>query len=144
MSKKDNQVELVETMRRWQKVENAAVTSTAQIMEGTDNAYIRAVAEIINQDSQMHHRIQGLIAEMTTGTERMNVDELKTVWDAIEQHIAIEKRTISMAEEALGLLDHDRQGPSRYLLEYLLADERKHDKLLSDLKLVKRAMTPPW
>ena len=142
MGKKENQIQLVENMRRWQKVENAAVTSTAQIMEGTDNEYIRAVAEIINRDSQMHYRIQQLIVDSVTKTAVMPVDDLKAVWEAVERHIEIEKRTIKLAEESLELLDHQRQGLQQYLLEYLLEDEKKHDHLLEKLALIKKGMYP--
>lgn len=142
MGKKEAQIQLVENMRRWQKVENAAVTSTAQIMEGTDNEYIRAVAEIINRDSQMHYRIQQLIVDSVTKTAVMPVDDLKAVWDAIEKHIEIERRTIALATESLELLDHQRQGLQQYLLEYLLEDEKKHDNLLAKLELIKKGMYP--
>ncbi len=142
MGKKEAQIQLVENMRRWQKVENAAVTSTAQIMEGTDNEYIRAVAEIINRDSQMHYRIQQLIVDSVTKTVAMPVDDLKAVWDAIEKHIEIERRTIALATESLELLDHQRQGLQQYLLEYLLEDEKKHDNLLAKLELIKKGMYP--
>jgi len=142
MSKKEAQLQLVENMRRWQKVENAAVTSTAQIMEGTENEYIRAVAEIINRDSQMHYRIQQLIVDSVTKTATMPVEDLKAVWDAVERHIEIEKRTIKLAEESLELLDHRRQGLQQYLLEYLLEDEKKHDNLLEKLELIKKGMYP--
>ena len=34
------------------------------------------------------------------------------------------------------------RGCSNYLLTWLLEDEKKHDKLLADLSLIKRAMYP--
>ena len=92
MSTKEKQEALVETMERWQKLENAAVAQTAQIMTKTENPLIRLVMEIIQRDSNMHHRVQGLIIDSLTRTQiNMPVDELVKVWDAIEAHIEMEK-----------------------------------------------------
>ncbi len=143
MSKKERQEKLVESMKRWQKVENAAVGQTARVIEQTDNPLIRLVMEGIQRDSNLHHRIQQLIIDsVTRGTTAVNPRDLENVWDGIEEHIEIEKRTVALAEEALALLDHDREGYQKYLLSWLLEDEKKHDKLLADLVLIKRAMYP--
>ena len=42
--------ELITNMRDWQKVENAAVSSTARIMEDSDNPIVRLVMEIIQKE----------------------------------------------------------------------------------------------
>ena len=58
MSTKELQAELIETMKRWQKVEDASLASTGRVIEKTDNSIVRIVMEIIQRDSAMHHRIQ--------------------------------------------------------------------------------------
>jgi len=141
-SKKEAQKTLIENMRRWQKIENAAVAQTARIIEATDNPIIRFVAETIQRDSNNHYRVQELVVDTLTSTTTVSVDDLAKVWDSIEEHIKIEKKTIELAEESLAALDHDRQGVQKYLLTYLLEDERKHDKMLADLELIKKGMYP--
>ncbi len=142
-SKKERQEKLIESMRSWQKIENAAVAQTARVIEQTDNPLIRLVMEGIQRDSNLHHRIQQLVIDsVSRGTTAVSVRDLEQVWSSIEKHIEIERRTVELAEEALALLDHDRDGYQRYLLSWLLVDEKKHDRLLADLSLIKRAMYP--
>jgi hypothetical protein len=92
MSVKEKQEQLVGAMKRWQKIENAAVAQTGKIMEQTDNTLIRLVAEIIQRDSNLHHRVQQTIIE-SIDREHINlsVDDLEKVWTSIDQHIQIEK-----------------------------------------------------
>ena len=81
MSTKEAQEHLVKNMRNWQKVENSAVASTGAIIEKTDNPIIRLVMEIIQRDSQMHYRIQDLIADTLEGkTIALNPDEVGKIW----------------------------------------------------------------
>ena len=144
MSLKEAQEKLTSNMRSWQKIENAAVVQTAKIMKETDNPLIRLVMEIIQRDSNMHHRVQRIIADsLETAPINIGVDDLEKVWDSIEEHIKIEKQTIKMAEECLeGFEGSKASMVQRYLLSYLLEDEQKHDKLLADLALIKKGMYP--
>ena len=142
VTKRDKHLKLVENMRRWQGVETAAIAQTAKIMGDTDNPLIQLVATIIQRDSQTHHAVQQLIIDSITRSFTLPVGDLDKVWDGIEKHIAIEKQTIELAKESLEQLDHQREGIYQYLLEYLLVDEQKHDKLLADLELIKKGMYP--
>jgi hypothetical protein len=143
MTTKDKLEQLVGAMRRWQKIENAAVTQTAKIMEESEHSLIRLVAEIIQRDSNMHHRVQQAIVD-SLERESVNVlvNDLEKVWGSIEKHIAIEKQTIEIAKTALSSLEGTKTPVQQYLLNYLLHDEEKHDKLLADLELLKKGMYP--
>ena len=68
---------------------------------------------------------------------------LGKVWSLIEKHIALERKTVALAKESLEATE-DRKGllVQRYLLEYLLADEQKHDVLLEKMDAVKKGMYP--
>jgi len=130
-------------MKRWQKVEDTSIASTGRIIEKTDNPVVRLVMEIIQRDSQMHHRIQGWIADSLTGkTVALSPDELADVWDMIELHIEVEKKAIEFAREALASLKGKKMAVQEYLLNYLLADEEKHDKMLRELEGIKQGMYP--
>jgi bacterioferritin (cytochrome b1) len=143
MGMKEQQQVLVEKMKQWQKLETQAVSQTAKIMESTEHPLIRMIAEVIQRDSQNHHRVQQLIID-SYEKEKVPLlqDQVADVWDAIEEHIRIEKKTIEMAKASLGALEGTREVLQRYLLNYLLTDEEKHDKLLADLDLIKRQMYP--
>ena len=143
MSTKEIQEKLVENMKQWQRVEDASVASTGRAIEKTGNPLIRIVMEVIQRDSLMHYRVQQLIADsLQRDTVSLSTDELADVWDIIESHIKIEKKTIQLAEEALAHLEGKKMIVQEYLLNYLLADEKKHDSLLAQLETVKKGMYP--
>ena len=143
MQGKELQENVVQRMKQWQKLETAAVGQTATIMEKTDHPLLRLVAEIIQHDSQMHHRVQQLIIDsFEKSPVSVPVEQLAQIWDAVEDHIRIEKKTIEMATGSLEALKGSSNVVQQYLLHYLLADEQKHDKLLADLDLIKKKMYP--
>ena len=143
MSTKEAQEQLVDHMRRWQKIEDAAVASTGKVIEETENPIIRLVMEIIQRDSQMHYRVQELIADsLTTKSITFTPEELAHVWESIEKHIEIEKLTVELAEAALSTLRGKKMLVQEYLLEYLLEDEKKHNHILESLETIKKGMYP--
>jgi len=143
MSTKNVQEELVTKLRRWQKIENAAVASTGKIIERTENPVIRLVMEIIQRDSQMHFRIQELIIDsLSTKSVSLTPEELEEVWGAVEEHVQLEKKTVELAGEALAALEGKKMVAQEYLLEYLLRDESKHDHILESLETIKKGMYP--
>ena len=144
MSTKEAQEKIVENMRKWQKVENASVSSTSRVMEETENPLVRLVMEIIQRDSQMHHRVQEMIADsLTTKAITLNPDEVGRVWHLVEKHIELEKKTVALAEESLEAIGKNKgMAVQAYLLEYLLKDEQKHDEILANMEQVKKNMYP--
>jgi len=144
MSTKEAQEKIVANMRKWQKIENAAVASTGKVIEQTTNPLIRLVMEIIQRDSQMHHRVEELIADsLESKAIAINPDELGKVWNAIEKHIELEKQTISLAKESLAAIEGKKgMVVQAYLIEYLLKDEEKHDAILDKLERIKKGMYP--
>ena len=143
-SMKEIQDGLVANMQSWQKVEDASVASTGKVIEKTDNPLIQLVMEIIQRDSQMHHRVQKWIADsLSVKAVSLSTDELGEVWEMIEQHIAIEKKTQVLASASLEAAKGSKgMLLQAYLLEYLLEDEKKHDLMLQRLEEIKKGMYP--
>jgi len=142
MSTKDVQSGLVSNMRKWQKIEDASVSSTGQMIEKTENPLLRLVMEIIQRDSQMHYRVQEFIADsIEHKAVSLTPDELAAIWGMIENHIALEKKTVEIAEQTIASLK-GQQGMivQEYLLNYLLEDERKHNDLLKNLEDIKKGI----
>ena len=145
MSTKEIQDAIVDNMQRWQKIEDASVASTGRVIEKTTNPVVRLVMEIIQRDSAMHHRIQGMIADTLSVPGKavtLSPDDLAGVWDLIEQHILLEKKTVELAKEALLALKGKKMVVQEYLLNYLLTDEEKHNSVLEQLEIIKRGMYP--
>ena len=143
MSTKEIQEELVEKMKQWQKIEDASLASTGKIMAATDNKLIRLVMEIIQIDSQMHHRVQDfVVGSLEREPITVTPDDMSAVWSAIEDHIKIEKRMVEYVSGTLEKLKGKKMMVQEYLLNYLKTDEEKHDKLLEDLEAIKKGMYP--
>jgi hypothetical protein len=143
MSTKKIQEKIVDNMRRWQKIENASVASTAKVMERTKNPLVRMVMEIIQRDSQMHYHVQEFIVEsLESKAISLTPEELKDVWTMIEEHIKLEETSVELANEALQALRGRKLVAQEYLLDFLRLDEQKHDKILENLSTIKKGMYP--
>jgi len=143
MSIKLLQAALVENMKSWQKVEDASLVSTSKVIEKTTNPIIRLIMEIIQRDSATHHRIQQMIIDsLEKSAISMTPEELGAVWELVENHIQLEKKTIELGEEALAALKGKKMVTQEYLLEYLALDERKHNEILARLETIKKGMYP--
>ena len=142
-SKKVVQERLVATMEAWQKVEDASVASTGRVIEKTENPIVRLVMEIIQRDSQMHHRVQGLIIDTMQKMVSLTPEEVGEVWGMIQKHIKLEQKTLELAEAALESIEGSKgMLVQSYLLEYLVDDERKHNHLLERLGSIQKGMYP--
>jgi hypothetical protein len=142
-SRKESQEKLVANMRNWQKVENASVASTGRVIEKTENPIVRLVMEIIQRDSQMHYRVQELIADSLEKGIAITPDDIGDVWGMIEDHIKLENKTMELAQMSLDAIKGSKgMLVQAYLLEYLLDDERKHTQLLERLGNIQRGMYP--
>jgi hypothetical protein len=136
----ENTEELVALLNEWQKLETATMLQTTEVIEKTANPIIRLVMEIIRRDSEMHHRVQQVLLDsLEKEAFSLTPEELGAIWDMIEKHAAMEKRTIELAEKAR---NNCRLFVQRHLLTYLIDDERKHDRLLGQLEDFKRNIYP--
>ena len=143
MSTKELQEQIVDNMKRWQKVEDASLASTGRVIEKTGNPVIRLVMEIIQRDSAMHHRIQQMVIDtFVKEVVTLTPDELIEVWDLVEKHIELEKKTVELAQEAIDALKGKKMVVQEYLLEYLMIDEQKHNEILARLETIKKGMYP--
>ena len=134
-----NKVEnMVNVLREWQGIERQAMISTAKISEKTESTLIRLIMDIIRHDSHLHHRVQQfLIDGVTKQATVVTREDVVAVWESIEEHDAVEKKTIELAEQL-----KDAWSPvDKLLLEYLLRSESLHDSLLEQLSEFKSDMS---
>jgi len=131
---------LVSTLKKWQQIEREAIETCSDIMDKTKNPLIRQIMEIIRNDSTQHHRVQQFIIDsLTKEPVSLTPEELAEVWDQIEAHDEVERKTIEMAKECR---DECRFFVQRSLLDYLITDEEKHDHLLQQLEGFKKNLYP--
>jgi len=139
-TQKESISNLLKILKDWQLIEDASVKNTTEIIKQSNNPLIHLVMEIIRQDSAMHRRVQQLIIDhFEKQSISINPDELKVFWELVEEHDKIEKKTIELAENAM---NETTSQLAKYLLSYLLTDEKKHDKLLEEMELIKNGMYP--
>jgi hypothetical protein len=130
---------LVRAMREWQGIERHAIETTTKIIEKSNNPLIRQFMEIIRNDSVQHHRVQQFIIDsLTKEAVTLSHDDLAQIWEEIEAHDKVEAKTIQIAKE---LKQECKFFVQRSLLEYLLADEQKHDFILKELDNFKKNMS---
>jgi len=130
---------LIKTLREWQGIERNAIETTTKIMEKTDNLLIRQFMEIIRNDSVQHHRVQQFIIDsLIKQPVSLTHEELAQIWEEIEAHDKVEKKTIQLANECK---EECRFFVQRALLTYLITDEQKHDLIIQELENFKKNMT---
>ncbi|OGW74037.1 MAG: hypothetical protein A2484_09335, partial [Nitrospirae bacterium RIFOXYC2_FULL_44_7] len=128
---------LLHTLREWQKLEDATIKFSEELMEKTDNKLIRMTMEMIKHDSQKHKVMQQmLIDSLTKEAFILSPDDLALLSSGLNKHLAAEAKSLELADEAL---KNSELFVTRYILSYLIADEQKHHKLLSNLNELKRA-----
>ena len=139
-TKADELEQLKIALRDWQKIEDDSVDHCTLVLDKTQNPLIRLIMEILRQDSVMHKRVQQVILDsLEKESFSLQPEELGEIWNMIEVHDEVEEKAIQMAEKAR------RSCPlviQRQLLEYLIEDERKHERLLGHLEDFKRSMYP--
>ncbi len=141
MSTKEIQRQIVDNMKKWQKIEDATVATTGMIIEKTDNPIVHLIMEIVQRDSQMHYRVQEWIADsLENKTVTLTFEELDKIWSLIERHIELERKTLEMAKQSLDALKGKKMVLQEYLLNYLAEDEEKHNNLLNHLEGIKKGM----
>jgi hypothetical protein len=130
---------MVNVLRKWQGLERKAMDDCALIIEETKNPLVRMIMSIIRHDSLMHHRVQQfLIDSVTEADVPVSREDIAKIWEKIEEHDKLEKKTIALATE---LKEQAWSPVHKQLLGYLLEDERKHDSLIGQLEEVKKGMT---
>jgi len=129
---------MIASLRKWQAIERHSMEQTALIMEQTSNPFIRIVMEVIRHDSLMHHRVQQAIVDSLTRADvPLSYDELAEIWQQIEAHDAAEREVIDLAKSVRA---EAWQPLHKMLLDYLIVDEEKHDKLLAALDQIKKEL----
>ncbi len=139
-SGKEMDEKLVKTLKSWLVVEDDSIKMAKSVSSKTENPFVKMIMDIIAHDSALHKKVQQFIIDsLDKKAISLQPEELEVIWDLIEKHIKLEKKTIELAEEAKG---ETRLYVQRYLLNYLLEDERKHNALLERLEEIKMRMYP--
>jgi hypothetical protein len=135
---------LVQKMKEWQEIESTTIKTTREIGDKTENPLIKNIMITINSDSARHRSVQQLIIDSLEKEHlTLSINDLGDVWNMIEQHIALEQKMVSLVKEVLETVKGKKAlMVQQYFLEYLLADEQKHEAMLNKLHSIKDGMYP--
>jgi hypothetical protein len=143
MTMKEVEEKLVSSLKKWQRIEEEAVTSTGEVIAETKNPLQRAIFEIIQRDAQNHARVQEFLIQ---GHEkegfRLTVEQLEELSRVITRHVQVEKRMLEAAKEVLSLIAGKKMILHEYFLQYLRQDEEKHMDMLKGLESLKKNIHP--
>jgi hypothetical protein len=135
MSTRELQQQLIANLREWQKLENAQISLTGSVMEQSSNPIVSVVMEIIQRDSQMHHRVQQLIIDsLESEVVAMEAADVDLVKRELHNHLEMEKETVRIAQECLAALAGRELVIQEFLMDFLRRDEEKHRDLLVALE----------
>lgn len=137
--KVEQQADFVEGISKWMELEDVTIAHCDRIKDATENRLVDIIVESIRADSEKHKVMLGFITEALNGTITLEPDELGALSVLLDEHLEIEKSSIEMAEREY---ENSRHFVIRHLLSYMLADEKKHYKLLSQLKDYQRHLYP--
>ena len=139
-SGKESNEKLVAIMKEWQKVEEKSIKSIGEISRKIKNPLVKQVLSIIKKDSAQHAKVQQFVIDsLTKKPVTLTPEELGAVWSAIDSHIKMERATIELGQRAK---DASRDFVHKYLINYLMTDERKHEELLEQLENIKSKIYP--
>jgi hypothetical protein len=127
----------VKILKDWQKLEDETIKHSEATIRKSKNRLVTMTMEMIKNDSQKHRAMQQmLIDSLTKEPFVLTPDDLASLSDGLNKHLAAEAKSLELADEAL---QNSELFVTRYILSYLIADEQKHHALLSKLNELKRA-----
>lgn len=133
--------EITEFFKDQIKLEHHIVESITNSLKTVRNPIVKQVLRAIAFDSQKHAGIYNAAISIATITPALTDKEYKEIEKVTEKHIIDEEKAISSLD---GIMPNIKDKKLRFLLESIIADERKHHELLSklmDLVVKKEAIT---
>src|SRR4030042_1837123 len=125
---------LVKQLKEQKALELSHVKSLTPVVEATVNPLVRALIQVIIQDSGKHASICQALMDVDAGesTPKLDLDMAVAVelHQNIKQHIRVESSMITRLESMVKEAGDDRVAE---LLRYMLDDERRHHSLLTQL-----------
>ena len=138
---KEIQENLVKTMRHWQGVERKSIASTGAVIGKTESPLIQLVMEIIQNDSQLHHRVQQMIIDsLESQPIGVSPEDMRNVSALIDAHLKLEDEMVGAVNTAIAAIKGRKMGVQEYLLNFLVEDEKKHASLLASLNTIKSTL----
>jgi rubrerythrin len=123
--------DLVEFFEDQIELENSIVKSVNDALEELDNEAVQMALRGISLDSSKHADMyRSGIAFLTKSTKPLNEEMMEKQRKVIERHIKLEEAVIDELEKKLPTIENQKL---ELLLKAIMADEKRHHKLLTNL-----------
>ncbi|UCH31414.1 MAG: ferritin-like domain-containing protein [Candidatus Bathyarchaeota archaeon] len=133
--------EMIDFYKKQIKLEHQIVESITSSLKTVRNPVVKQVLRAIAFDSQKHAGIYNAAMAITEITPALTDKEYQEIKKITEKHIEDEEIAISSVEKIMPKIANKK---IEFLLQSILADERKHHVLLNkivDLVVKKEAIT---
>jgi ribonucleotide reductase beta subunit family protein with ferritin-like domain len=123
------------------KLEHHIIEAITSSLKTVRNPIVKQVLRAIAFDSQKHAGIYNAAIAISTVTPALTDAEYREIKKVTEKHIVDEETAITALEKIMPRIDNQK---IKFLLESIVADERKHHELLNkvmDLVVKKEAIT---
>jgi hypothetical protein len=128
-------------MEHWQGIERASIASTGAVIGKTGSPLIHLVMEIIQRDSQLHHRVQQFIIDsLESAPVAISPEDMREISMLLDAHLKLEEEMVGSVNEAIAQVHGKKMGVQEYLLNFLVEDEKKHANLLTALATIKSGL----
>jgi len=145
MTMKETNQKIVDQIRGWRDLDNKSASLIEETIARCDHPVVCTVMEIIRRDAELHSRVVDLIVEsMERRPLTMSLDQFGEVVGLIQKHLEVKEQMAKAMDETLSLAKDKSLGIQRFLLTYVLEDERKHQAMLQGIEQVKRTLYPYW
>ena len=122
--------ELVELFRAQMVFEREHAEAMNKTAGKTRNAVVKQLLHGIALDSSKHADIFNALLELLHVATAMSEDEREKVSADFDRHIQAEEFMIRRVEELIKKTEHSGV---KFLLQYILSDERRHHQMLKDI-----------
>lgn len=123
--------ELIKFLGSQIKLEHKIIESVHNSLDDIQNEAVRTALRGVSLDSQKHAEMyKSAINLLTTTSTALNQEQLDLQKKVITDHIQMEEEVIKELEKRLGKIENEKVD---LLLKAILADERRHHKLLKTL-----------
>jgi rubrerythrin len=129
--------EFAKSIKKWLGIERATISITKKMLQKVENPIVAAMMDTILRDSEKHKEILSLILEGLESVTVMTREDMGLLAEYIEKHAETEKTIVEMAEQ---VVKNVRTPIPKFLLEYLLVDEKKHDMIMDGLSVIRSKM----
>ena len=122
--------EMRDFFRNQIKLEQRIVESITSSLKSVRNPVVKQVLRAIAFDSQKHAGIYNAAISVREVTPALTDAEYRELQEITKKHVKDEEEAISALERFMPRIEDEKV---RFLLESILADERKHHELLEKI-----------